>query len=75
MNEEFARSFCNEILHSFSLDEGKFSKGCWHWLNVLSDINREVNHACVSFVCGERYFTIIFAVDMLNTTCIIFGPP
>lgn len=54
MNEEFVRSFCNEILLSFSLDEGKFSSGCWHWLNMLSDINREVNHACISFVCGER---------------------
>lgn len=54
MNEEFVRSFCNEILLSFSLDEGKFSSGCWHWLNMLSDINTEVNHACISFVCGER---------------------
>lgn len=53
MKEEFVRSFCNETLHSFSLEEGKFSNGRWHWLNVLSDIHREVNHAWASFVCVE----------------------
>jgi len=26
------------------LDEEKFSDGYWHWLEVLSDINRKVNH-------------------------------
>lgn len=48
------KSLPGPSLHSFNLDEGKYSNGYSHCLDVLSDVNRKVNNFCVSFVCAKR---------------------